>query len=256
MAGELVFRDRVRVIVVYRFDQVGEAMGGFGAHAGEQVLVGVNRERRVCVAESFGHDLDGDAGGDEQAGVGVAQVVKPNVRQAGTGDKSAEELTDRFRVQRFAASVGEHRVARSNAVSIVALAISPSFEDVFGGGVEVDAVSAAPCFDGHFQGSSCDDLSAASDGEAVGVALPVAPAEPGEFTATHPSKRREMQCRVEPQVGGTGQVAAELYGCPCLWSAACARLGAWCLGNESNVGGDELPAGRVTERGATMTWTS
>ena len=61
MAGELVFRGRVRVTVVYRFDQLGEAVGGFSAHAGEQMLIGVNRERRVRVAESLGHDLDGDA---------------------------------------------------------------------------------------------------------------------------------------------------------------------------------------------------
>ena len=53
MAGDLVFRGRRRVIVVYRFDQIGEPVGGFGAHAGQQVLVGVNRERRVRVAESF-----------------------------------------------------------------------------------------------------------------------------------------------------------------------------------------------------------
>ena len=53
MAGELVFRGRVRAFVVYRFDQVGEAEGGFGAHAREQGLVGVDRERRVSVAESF-----------------------------------------------------------------------------------------------------------------------------------------------------------------------------------------------------------
>ena len=84
MAGELVFLGGVRVVVSYRFDQVGEAVGGFGAHPREQMLVGVNRERRVGVAESFGHDFDGDAGGDKQAGVCVSQVVEPNVRQAGT----------------------------------------------------------------------------------------------------------------------------------------------------------------------------
>ena len=46
-------RGRVRVSAVYRFDEVGEPVGGFSAHTGEQVLVGVNRERRVGVAESF-----------------------------------------------------------------------------------------------------------------------------------------------------------------------------------------------------------
>ena len=52
-SGELGFGRRVRVVVVYRFDEVGEAVVGFGAHAGQEVLVGVNRERRVGVAESF-----------------------------------------------------------------------------------------------------------------------------------------------------------------------------------------------------------
>ena len=52
MGSELLFRVRMTVSLVYRFDEVGEAVGGFGAHAGEQVLVGVDRERRVGVAES------------------------------------------------------------------------------------------------------------------------------------------------------------------------------------------------------------
>jgi len=81
MACELGFPGRSQVFVVYRFDEVGETVGGFGAHARKQVLVGVDRERRVRVAESLGHDFDGDAGGDEQAGMGVAQVVEPNMRQ-------------------------------------------------------------------------------------------------------------------------------------------------------------------------------
>ena len=33
MAGELVFRVRMAVSVVYRFDEVCEAVGGFGTHA-------------------------------------------------------------------------------------------------------------------------------------------------------------------------------------------------------------------------------
>ena len=53
MVGELGFRGRVSVLVVYRFDEVGETVGGFGAHAREQVLVGVNRERRVRMTESL-----------------------------------------------------------------------------------------------------------------------------------------------------------------------------------------------------------
>ena len=53
MAGELVFRVRMAVSVVCRFDEVCEAVGGFGTHPWQQMLVGVNRERRVRVPESL-----------------------------------------------------------------------------------------------------------------------------------------------------------------------------------------------------------
>lgn len=62
-------------------DEPGEAGGGVGAHARQQVLVGVDGEGRVGVAEAFGDDLDRRAGGDEQRGVGVAEVVEPDPRQ-------------------------------------------------------------------------------------------------------------------------------------------------------------------------------
>ena len=59
---------------VYRLSSIefGEAACCGGAHAGEEVLVGVHGEAWVGVAESFGDDLDRDAGGDEERGVGVA----------------------------------------------------------------------------------------------------------------------------------------------------------------------------------------
>ena len=53
-------------------DHVGEVGSGGGAHAWHEVLVGGHREAGVGVPESFGHDFDWCAGGDEQAGVGVA----------------------------------------------------------------------------------------------------------------------------------------------------------------------------------------
>ena len=45
---------------------------GGQAHAWDEVLVGSHREAGVGVSESFGHDLDWCAGGNEQAGVGMA----------------------------------------------------------------------------------------------------------------------------------------------------------------------------------------
>ena len=86
-------------------------------------------------------------------------------------------------------SVGEDRVGDLDAVTVATLVSSPPFENVFGGRVEVDATSTRAGFDGHFQRSSCDNLSTAGDGETVGVALPVAPAETGEFTSAHPGER-------------------------------------------------------------------
>lgn len=47
-----------------------ELLRGGGAHAGEQVLVGVDGEGDVGVAEPFADDLDRYAVHDEQRGVG------------------------------------------------------------------------------------------------------------------------------------------------------------------------------------------
>jgi hypothetical protein len=46
------------------------------------------------VAESFGDDLDRDAGGDEQRCVGVAQVVESDAGEVVFADLPAEELGD------------------------------------------------------------------------------------------------------------------------------------------------------------------
>ena len=44
-----------------------------------------------------------------------------------------------------------------------------------------------------------------------------------------------------------GGRVAELRGGPCLGSAACAWSGAWGLGDESDVGADEVASGGVGE---------
>ncbi len=49
-----------------RTDERGELLGCGRAHAWEQVLVRVHRERRMGVAEPFADDLDRYAGGHEQ----------------------------------------------------------------------------------------------------------------------------------------------------------------------------------------------
>src|SRR3712207_7541323 len=58
-----LFRSRLPTCAA---DELAEAAGGVGAHPGEHVLVGRHGEAGVGVAEPLGHDLDRDAGGDEQ----------------------------------------------------------------------------------------------------------------------------------------------------------------------------------------------
>jgi hypothetical protein len=79
-AGELAFRGVVagRRLPARGGDECGESLGCGGAHARQQVLVGVHGERRVGVTEAFGHDLDRGPVSDEQRRVGVAQVVEPH----------------------------------------------------------------------------------------------------------------------------------------------------------------------------------
>ncbi len=57
----------------------------------------------------------------------------------GAGEVSVEELADRFGVDRVPVGVGEDRVGDLDAVSVATLVSSPPFEELFGGGVEVDA---------------------------------------------------------------------------------------------------------------------
>ena len=61
-------------------------------HAGEDVLVGVDGERRVAVPEPLGHDLDGNPGFDEKGAVGVTDVVEADLGDAGSGDDPFEGL--------------------------------------------------------------------------------------------------------------------------------------------------------------------
>ena len=161
--------------------------------------------------------------------MGVAQVVEPNVRQAGTGDDPGEQLADRLRMKWLAVSIGEHRVARSNAVPVVALAIAPSFEDVFGVGVEFEAASTGACLGGELGGSSGECLAGAADRQLVQVGVPVAPPQPGDLAAAHPGGGGEMQRRVQAMPAGSTEERGELSGSPSFWSAAGAGMRSWTL---------------------------
>ena len=53
-----------------------DGLGCVGLHAGEDVLVGLHRERDVGVTEAFADDFHGHAFSDEQTPVGVVQIVE------------------------------------------------------------------------------------------------------------------------------------------------------------------------------------
>ena len=63
-AGDLGLRDADpgRRLPARIFDQGGELFSRGSAHAGQQVLVGVHRERGVGVPEAFADDFHRDAG--------------------------------------------------------------------------------------------------------------------------------------------------------------------------------------------------
>jgi hypothetical protein len=69
-----------------------EHPSGVGLHAGQDVLVRLDREGGRGVTEPFAHDLDGNAGCDEQRAVGVAQ--QPDDRHAGASGDALEGLRD------------------------------------------------------------------------------------------------------------------------------------------------------------------
>ena len=66
-----------------RGDQTLEHSCCFGLHAGEDMLVGVDGERRVGVSEPFRDDLDRYPGFDEQRAMSVTDVMEPDPGNTG-----------------------------------------------------------------------------------------------------------------------------------------------------------------------------
>ena len=82
---------------------------------------------------------DPRAGGDEQAGVGVAQVVESEAWDVGAGEVPVEELADRFGMHRQTLDV-EDRFDQLDGMTVTVLTSTPSLKDRCGGRVEIDAI--------------------------------------------------------------------------------------------------------------------
>ena len=120
-------------------DQRGEELGGVALHPGEDVLVHGHRERWTGVTEAFADDLERDAGLQQQGGMGVAQVVKPDARQAGTRAQPVEGLGEHVWMQWSSGDRREHDLGW--VLEDLALACSPGHEDIEGLAVEIDAAA-------------------------------------------------------------------------------------------------------------------
>ncbi len=98
---------------------------GVGLHAGEPVVVGLDREGWVCMAEAFADDLHGHAGLDDQGGVGGRTSWS---RMRGTSTRATiriEALGDGVWVGGSSVGLGEHVPAAGRASSSLAVASPP-----------------------------------------------------------------------------------------------------------------------------------
>src|SRR4051794_4957071 len=75
-------------------DQVSDRGGGCLVHAGDDVAVDLKGERRGGMPEPLADDLGGDTGFEGGAGVGVPDVVKPDLGEAGCSTVPIEQCGD------------------------------------------------------------------------------------------------------------------------------------------------------------------
>jgi hypothetical protein len=98
------------------------ALAASALHAGQDVLVGLHRERDVGVTEPFADDFHRDAIFDQQAAVRVAQIVKSDRRDVGVVHDPTERFVDGVGMDCLAVAVGD----RSGAHSADALCVGIS----------------------------------------------------------------------------------------------------------------------------------
>ena len=93
-------------------------------------------------------------------------------------------------------------------------------------------------------------LAGSGGREAVSRSLPVAPAEAGQFAASQPGRRCEIDRGLQPQVCGGVQVGPELFSGPGFRSFARLGLRAWWPGFQRDVRGHVVAAFRITKAGS------
>ena len=167
-----------------------ERAGGFGLHAGHDVLVGLDGEGFPGVSESFGHDFDGDAGFDEERPVGVAEAVEADDRDASSADDLFEDLGDGMGMDRFTGRAGEHLVGglHTDCSAFGGLECMPALEHVDGGGVEVDGSSGVGGLASGLAQFVADRHETPVDRESLMLDVEVVPSQAEEFASLHPGR--------------------------------------------------------------------
>lgn len=178
-------------------DEVLEDPSCLGLHHGEDVLVGVDGERRVGMTQALGDHLHRNPGLDQQGAVSVADVVESHPGDVGSGDDPIERLRERMGVYRLTFVVGEHPACRSDSGDGLfgLLPIPPGGENLQRCWGEVDA---PPC---HDRLASCLMESVSHRHEATvyregsGAEVDVIPLQAEEFAAAQPGVGHQPQGR-------------------------------------------------------------
>lgn len=99
--------------------------------------------------------------GDEQRGVGVAQIMEPDAWQAAALDDAVEQLADRFGVEEPAGGVAEHPVVGPARQPVAFELSSPPSKFVEGGAVDLDASATGARLGCELDGAAADVLQGA-----------------------------------------------------------------------------------------------
>src|SRR4051812_21647723 len=144
-----------------RRDDRRERARRFGLHARQHMLIRRHREPRRRVSEALADDLDRYAGLEEQRGVGVAEVVKPEARGRRVRDQPGEDLREPVRVHRAARRAAEDMVVVADgSTELSREGVAPAGEDRHGDIVEVDPASRVPSLAARLVELVADQISA------------------------------------------------------------------------------------------------
>ncbi len=178
-------------------------------------MVDGHGEGGAAVAEAFADDLYGDAGFQQDAGVGVAEVVEADASHIALLHQSAPRLREQVGVDRSSIGVREDELvvaATASAEVLLELMASPGLEHGDGAGVEVDGAAAAG---GLHVGNArlvVDGLDLLVDDEPSAIEVDVAPGEAEHFTTAHAGVGGEVDGHVPVAVFDAGEELAELVG--------------------------------------------